>query len=101
MKKAKFKEYDCVVKKGRYTNGNLALVLLDEEDNSPVATITVNTGEILPPDQAYVKDYSENQGILEFIKEIGLVKEILGYTRLGWVESVPLVNFDLKDVEEL
>ena len=98
-----YKNYKGVVVRSRYMdNENLALMLKNKEDmgGSPIAVITINTNEKLPADQAYVKDYSENSGMLEALKASGLVEEILGEKVLGWV-TVPLVKFNLDGVEEI
>ena len=101
MKEMNYKDYKGVVVRSRYkNNGNLALMLEDMGGGAPIAVITVNTNEILPADQAYVKDYSENSGMLEALKASGLVEEILGEKVLGWV-TVPLVKFNLDGVEEI
>lgn len=101
MKIMNYKDYNCEVKRGKYSdNMNLALILIDEEDGSMVANVTVNTEEILDSNLGYVKNYSEGEGMLEALKKAGLVEEILGYKQLGYV-TVPLVKFNLEDIEEL
>lgn len=102
MKELKYKEWDCVVKKSRYqNNNNLALILIDKNDGSCVANITINTDEILlEPDLAYVKNYSEGEGMLEALQEAGLIEEIIKTKKVGWVK-VPLVRFNLADVEDI
>lgn len=101
MRKMDYEQYKAVVMRSKYMNNdNLALMLIDEEDGSPIATITVNTEDKLPEGFGYVKNYSENAGIMEALQEEGLVKEVLGYKQLGWV-TVPLVEFDLEGVDEL
>ena len=101
MKEMYYKGYDCEVKKGEYSNNkNLALVLIDKEDGSMVVTATVNTDTKLAPDMAYIKNYSEGEGMLEALQKAGLVEEIVGETRLGYV-TVPLVKLNLENVEVL
>lgn len=101
MKEMRYKDYDCEVKKGKYSNNNnLALVLLDKEDGSMITTATLNTDDKLSPDMGYIKNYSEGEGMLEALQEAGLVEEIVGQTNLGYV-TVPLVRFNLENVETL
>lgn len=101
MKEMEFNGYDCVVKKTKYVNNdNLALVLLDKVGGDMVAYVTVNGDYKLPEDTALVKDYSENKGMLEAIKKVGLVEEVLGHIPLGHVIA-PIVKFNLDDVEEM
>lgn len=101
MKEVKFAGFDCIVKKTKYmNNNNLALVLLDKEDEEIVAHVTVNTEQKFPNDVALVKDYSENEGMLEAITEAGLVEEVIGYAPLGFVIA-PIVKFNLTDIEDM
>lgn len=101
MKEVKFAGFDCVVKKTKYmNNNNLALVLLDKEDGEMVARVTINTEQKLPDDVALVKDYSENEGMLESIKNAGIVKGVIGYATLGFVVA-PIVKFNLTDIEDM
>lgn len=101
MKEVKFAGFDCIVKKTKYmNNNNLALVLLDKEDGEMVTQVTVNTEQKFPDDVALVKDYSENEGMLEAITEAGLVEEVIGYAPLGFVIA-PIVKFNLTDIEDM
>lgn len=60
--------YDVHLRVGKYWNGRLAINLDDAYDDMPVATATVNVhDEELSRDEVIIKDYSENQGMLEFI----------------------------------
>ena len=63
---------------------------------------TETQAEILPEGVAYVKDYSENSGILGALEEAGVIEEILGAKESGFV-SMPLVKFNvdgIKTIEE-
>lgn len=101
MRKMNYKQYKAVVVRSKYMNNdNLALMLIDEKDGSPITTITVNTEDKLPEGFGYVKNYSENEGIMEVLQEEGLIKEVLGHKQMGWV-TVPLVEFNLEGVDEL
>ena len=101
MRKMSYKQYKAVVIRSKYVNNdNLALMLIDEKDGSLITKITVNTEEKLPEGFGYVKNYSENEGIMEVLQEEGLIKKVLSYKQMGWV-TVPLVEFDLEGVDEL
>ena len=101
MRKMSYKQYKAVVVRSKYVNNdNLALMLIDEEDGSLIATITVNTEDKLPEGFGYVKNYSENEGIMEVLQKEGLIKGVFGYKRMDWA-TVPLVEFDLEGVDEL
>lgn len=101
MKKVKFKNYDCVIKRTKYIeNENLALVLMDAKTDELIAHVTVNSIRTLPDDVALVKNYSENIGMLEAITDAGLIEAEMGTAQLGFVRA-PIVKFNLKDVEQL
>lgn len=101
MRKISYGDYgEVLVKKGRYGNGNLALVLIEENSASPIAKITVNTDEVLEEGLAYVKNYSENEGMLEAVLKTELAIEVLGVKQMNWV-TVPLVRFDMSGIDEL
>lgn len=103
MKAIKFNGTDGFIVKGKYENGNLALVMISEDEygyQEDVAVITSNLGKLLPDNQAYVKTYSENTGIMEALVKSGIVEEILGESVNGYA-SFPLVKFNLDEVEDM
>lgn len=82
-------EYNCLLHKRMYENGRVCLHLLDEEDGSPVATATINLPkEELGDDEVFVKDYSENEGMLSCLIEAGIVSEPVAYLERMFV-TVP------------
>jgi hypothetical protein len=90
MKTVKFKNWKCRASLTKYQgNDATAITLVDAEDESPVATCTVNIvkehyhpdlhNEItfsgdLPKNQCYIKTWSENNGMIESLMEAGIVK---------------------------
>lgn len=87
MEKFNYKGFkDCVFFASRYRdNGNLALQIVNEEDG-PIVTPTVNPGEALDDDCIAVKNYSENTGMLDFLREHDIVGEVVRVIPSGWVE---------------
>ena len=81
--------YDVRLVRGFYGNGNKALQLVDADDGSPVLIATVNLGARNLPGFITVKDYSENEGVLEFLQEIGFVADVDHYEDSGYV-TVPV-----------
>jgi hypothetical protein len=72
--------WDCVIRGERYRNGQPAWLAYDVENDEPVVTITVNMadyGHVMPEDgsEIFVKNYSENEGILEQLVEQGIVED--------------------------
>jgi hypothetical protein len=80
--KTTYSEYDVSLSWGNYSNGRKALRLIDQEDGLPVMTATVNVPEAeLAEKEIIIKNYSENEGVLEFLQEngiVGPVKRMLG-----------------------
>lgn len=75
-----FMGYSCRVIVSRYTYGNTpCLNLISTLDGSPVATATVNLIDynLQPPENCcFIKNYSENQGILEALTSAEIVKPL-------------------------
>lgn len=97
--KTPYAEYNnCYFYTDRYTdNGNLFIgIAQDNKDTGDVdyiMNVTVNLGMPLPDGCIAVKDYSENEGLLEKMKALGMVTEVLAYLPSGYV-SVPLCRYD-------
>jgi hypothetical protein len=66
--KSKYAMYsDCKFRTGRYGNGNLALQV-ESLTEGLVCTCSVNPGVPLPDNELAVKDWSENEGMVEELK---------------------------------
>lgn len=84
---------EVVIQVKQYSNGRPAIVLLDFEDRSPYAVATVNLPELnLEDNQTFVKSYSENAGMLDFLVKNNIVK----YT--GKQASNDFVTVDVVEV---
>ncbi|MGB3207344.1 MAG: hypothetical protein WBB28_20350 [Crinalium sp.] len=68
-----FLDYECEVKVSKYNDGNTRLQLVSDI-GMPVATATVIAPVSLPANQVVIKNYSENEGILEALVNAGIVK---------------------------
>lgn len=80
-----FRDWTCTVMKHRYSNGRVALSLVDEE--GPVATATVNLPDVpLGKNEVLVKDWAENRGMALALEKAGLVKPTGQTVRSGFVE---------------
>lgn len=87
MTRVRFKQWDCIVQKRQYGNGRVALQLVDAEDGSPIVTATVNLPDIpAGPNQVFIKDYAENEGMLAALLAAGVVKPTGDTVRSGFVE---------------
>ena len=90
----KFNVWNCEVIKKQYQNGRVALQLIaiaDDMDNDvykgePIAMATVNLPEVeLADGEVFIKDYSENEGMLEALENAGVVKFTGQYVKSGFV----------------
>ncbi len=76
MKTINFKGFTCNVNVTTYQDGNPAILLVDSTDGSPVATASVNVPDsLLDDDMLFIKDWSENSGILQVLVEAGIVED--------------------------
>lgn len=90
----KFNIWDCELVKQQYHNGKTALELVaaeDDEENDvfkgePIATATINIPVILEHDEVLIKNYSENEGMLEALVDAGVVKPTGRVIQTGFVE---------------
>ncbi len=93
----KFGPYECDAYETRYPSeagGSKAIFLVDARDGEPVATATVNVegvSETLPESEVIIKDYSENEGMLDALVEAGLVEDMGRRVRTGYV-TVPVAR---------
>ena len=83
-----FREWLCDVNVLSYGNDRTALQLTDAEDGSPIATATINVPEAdIADDEVIVKDYSENEGMLDALTKAGVVSDPVGYVNSGFITA--------------
>lgn len=93
MKMVRFRKREYEALFSQYNNGNTKIELRDDVGN--LITATVNTGEIIPEDQAYFRDYDdEYREVLLALREGGFVKDVLCYRDIGEI-LFPLCLLDL------
>lgn len=89
-----FLDVKCDVVKLRYQNSRTALELViaeDDEDRElykgePMATATVNMPQVaLENNEVIIKDYSENEGMLETLVKAGIVEDTGKVVESGFV----------------
>ena len=92
MNNVKFKTWDCVVAFAMYGNKRTAIQLFDAETHEPIATASVNLiNEPMEADEIAIKDYSENEGMLDALVKAGVVSTPLRFVESGWV-SIPVCH---------
>ena len=89
-----FLDIKCDIVKLRYPNSRTALELViaenDEErelyKGEPMATATVNIPQVpLERNEVIIKDYSENEGMLETLVKAGIVEDTGKVVETGFV----------------
>lgn len=66
--------YEVFIQKGKYSNGRTSLQLIDASDGIPHSVATVNLPDVLLADnEVLIKDYSENDGMLDFLVNNNIV----------------------------
>ena len=80
----------------RYMNGSTAINLIDCEDGMPYAVATTcMTNVDLNPDEVTIKNWSENEGILEAMIKAGIISEPIKTIPSGYVQ-VPVCKLLIK-----
>lgn len=100
MLKVKFKEWNCGLELGlSYGNGRRAIELFEVETKEPIAVATINLPEEhLEDDELFIKDYSENSGMLKCLSEAGVISQPIDWVQSGFVR-IPKVKFLIQDPE--
>lgn len=69
-----YKGYEVEVTIQSYQNGGKAILLVDKFDQTPVAVATSWVGK-LKDNEVAIKDYSENEGMYEWLLEHDIVNK--------------------------
>ena len=99
--KCKFNGIECSVTLAKYGNDRKALMLdasSGEYEGEPVAVATVNLPDdpINNDDEVFIKNWSENEGILEALQEAGIVGKVIGTARTGMAIAHKVeINYDV------
>ena len=86
-------EYEIDIKMSKYRNGHHRMDFIDHRDGLPVLVASVAIEESLSPDEIAIKDYSENEGVLNFLMEEGIISSPLKYFNSGFVR-IPICKID-------
>ena len=82
-----FQGRECVLELGRYQHGGrLALSVLEKQTREPWTEATVNIPEApLRPGEVFIKDYSENEGLLQALYDARIVMSTGEHVQSGYV----------------
>jgi hypothetical protein len=78
--------YLLFIRTETYKDGKIRIQLYDSVDGTPYATATTNIQEELEQGEVAIKDWSENQGILDFLVQNKIVKEPHRFVESGYVK---------------
>ena len=95
-----FNGREFIIYPAKYSNNNnLALLFRREEDDESdyYGVISVNTALTLPNNMTAIKDYSENEGVLEALISQGIITGPVRYISSGYV-SIPVVKVVHKEL---
>jgi hypothetical protein len=84
--KSPYGEYQLSLSFAKYANGQTAIKLFDMSDGLPFAVATVSVDDQLLEDEVAIKDYSENEGILDSLIEAGVIDNPHEFIQSGWVK---------------
>ena len=97
-----FKNWSCRIVPAIYMNNIIALQLKDIDDGSPIATATTNLEDyeekVLQAIKSngkcytFIKDWSENQGMLSTLINMKIVSEPVTHVSSGYIDDIPLVE---------
>jgi hypothetical protein len=97
--KGPYGKYSISISMKRYQNGHHRMEFIDSEDGFPVLVASVAIEESLSPDEIAIKNYSENEGVLGFLIEEGIVSNPLKYINIGFVK-IPICKINETFLEE-
>lgn len=84
----KFLGFKCRLEKGQYPNGRIALELIEIGTEEPVLVASINMiSEFLLKDEVIIKNYSENEGVLDVLIKSKIISEPIRYVYTGWTTS--------------
>lgn len=88
MIKVQFKQWSCKAQFVTYSNKRNAIQLVNIADGSLAAIATVNmpNHKLNNENEIFIKDWGENEGMVEALREAGIVGKLLGHIESGWVD---------------
>lgn len=79
--------YELGLSFGKYSNGQTRIQLIDKEDGLPYATATVAIEDgLIKEGEVAIKDYSENEGVLDSLIEAGIVDHPHAFIQSSYVK---------------
>lgn len=85
--KTKYGEYDVDLVWGTYPSGRKSMKLIDKKEGYPIMIATVDLPVHLEPDEILIKNWSENEGILEELQRLSIIGEVIEEVPTGFVKA--------------
>ncbi|CAM3835764.1 hypothetical protein [Aquirufa aurantiipilula] len=83
--------------KGKYQNNQNSLQIINRSNDDPLLTVSICVpGLNLKNDELVIKNYSENEGILEFLIENEIAELTNRYVQIGYIDA-PIVKLLVSD----
>ena len=70
----------------KYQNGNNALEFIETETGYPYLRASVNPSIDIPADLIAIKDYSENHGVGDYLRAIGIISNVRAHVQSGYIK---------------
>lgn len=84
----KFKRWICFLELGIYPNGRKAIELIDAKNGESVLVATINVPEVqINDDEVIIKNYSENEGILEALIKSNVISSPIKTIQTGFITA--------------
>ena len=77
--------YLLFVRTETYNDGKIRIQLYDSKDGTPYATATASIKEELEPGEVAIKNWSENEGMLDFLVEHKFIEKPHRFVEQGFV----------------
>ena len=97
--KSQYGEYhNCQFMIGYYENGNLGIEIWSDTEG-PITKVTVNPDIKIPKDRIAIKNYSENEGIVDWLISEGIIEDTpVQIIPSGWIE-IPVHKLTAKGLD--
>lgn len=91
---------DCFFVWDNYrNNGNIALMIENEEEGS-ICTCSVNANRVNGENEIGIKDYSENEGMVDFLVSLGIIEAEPFYRENSGFVTIPYFKLTQKGIDD-
>lgn len=96
MNRVVFMGMSCEVRFSKYVDNDRTAIVLYNNDGSLMTKATVNLDIPMEPDEVAIRDYSENEGMLNVLVAAGIVSEPIRREQSGFV-MIPICKLLVKE----